>query len=89
MDLKGLVNRNRKRRSRLEMKADIMRSLSRGDRNKTDISNKEGIYSNTVSEMLEELKKHDLVSEFKGDWHLKQKGVRLLMRLEKIEEELG
>lgn len=78
-----------KRRSRLEMKADIMRSLSRRDLTKTDISNLEGIYSTTVSEMLHEMKKHELVSEFRGDWHLKQKGVRWLKRLEKIEELLG
>jgi predicted transcriptional regulator len=78
-----------KRRSRLEMKADILRSLVKGDLNKTDISNAEGIYSTTVSEMLAEMKKNDLVSEFRGMWHLKQKGARLLMRLEKIEEQLG
>lgn len=81
--------RDRKRRSRLEMKAAILRLLAKGDRNKTDISNRENIYSNTVSEMLEEMKKHDLISEFNGDWHLKRKGVRLLKKLEKIEEELG
>lgn len=78
-----------KRRSRLEMKAAILQLLSKGDRNKTDISNKESIYSNTVSEMLEEMKKHDLVSEFKGDWHLKQKGKRLIKALERIERLLG
>jgi predicted transcriptional regulator len=76
-----------KRRSWLEMKADIMRLLSKGDRNKTDISNKEGIYSTTVSEMLSEMKKHELVSEFRGMWHLKQKGVRWLKRFDKLEEE--
>ncbi len=79
----------KKRRSRLEMKADIMRLLAKGDRNKTDISNKEGIYSNTVSEMLDEMKKHDLVSEFKGDWQLKERGKRLIKALERIERLLG
>jgi predicted transcriptional regulator len=88
MDLK-VPKRERKRRSRLKMKADIMRLLAKGDRNKTDISNKEGIYSTTVSEMLSEMKKHDLVSEFRGDWHLRQTGVRMLKKLEKIEEMLG
>lgn len=78
-----------KRRSHLEMKADIMRLLTKGDRNKTDISNKEGIYSTTVSEMLSGMKKRELVSEFRGNWHLKQKGVRMLKRLEKIVEDLG
>ncbi|MCK9568997.1 winged helix-turn-helix domain-containing protein [Candidatus Pacearchaeota archaeon] len=78
-----------KRRSRLEMKADILRSLSKRDLTKTDISNIENIYSTTVSKMLHEMQKHELVSEFRGDWHLKQKGVRLLKRLEKIEEMLG
>jgi predicted transcriptional regulator len=88
MDLK-VPKRERKRRSPLEMKADILRSLSKRDLTKTDISNNEGIYSTTVSEMLSEMKKHDLVSEFRGDWHLKQEGARLLKRLEKIEEMLG
>jgi len=78
-----------KRRSRLEMKADIMRLLANGDRNKTDISNKEGIYSNTVSEMLEEMRKHDLVSEFRGNWHLQKRGERLIKALERIERLLG
>jgi predicted transcriptional regulator len=78
-----------KRRSRLEMKADILRSLSKRDLTKTDISNIENIYSTTVSEMLTEMKKHDLVSEFRGDWHLRQTGVRMLKKLEKIEEMLG
>lgn len=78
-----------KRRSRLEMKADILRLLANGDRNKTDISNKEGIYSNTVSEMLEEMRKHDLVSEFRGDWHLQKRGERLIKALERIERLLG
>lgn len=77
------------RRSRLEMKAAILRLLVSGDRNKTDISNKEGIYSNTVSEMLAEMKKHDLVSKFRGQWHLRQEGVKLLKKFEKIEEMLG
>ena len=78
-----------KRRSRLEMKADIMRLLANGDRNKTDISNKENIYSNTVSEMLKEMKKHDLVSEFRGNWHLQKRGERLIKALERIERLLG
>jgi len=71
------------------MKADIMRLLANGDRNKTDISNKEGIYSNTVSEMLEEMRKHDLVSEFRGNWHLQKRGERLIKALERIERLLG
>lgn len=71
------------------MKADILRTLAKGDANKTDISNKEMIYSNTVSQILDEMKKHDLVSEFRGMWHLKQKGARSLKMLEKIEEMLG
>jgi predicted transcriptional regulator len=71
------------------MKADILRLLAKGDRNKFTISNMEGIYSNTVGELLADLKKHDLVSEFKGQWSLQKRGKNLIRALERIERLLG
>lgn len=79
---------NMKRRSRLEMKADILRSLEARDRKKTDIVCLQHMYSETVTELLEELKKSDLVSQNNKIYSIRPSGRELLRMLDMVEEKL-
>ncbi|MCK9569727.1 winged helix-turn-helix domain-containing protein [Candidatus Pacearchaeota archaeon] len=88
MDLK-VPKRERKRRSRLEMKADILRSLERGDLNRYEISNLQNIYSTTVNELLAEMKKNGLVSRDNRSFSIMPAGKELLKMLAIVEEKLG
>ena len=78
-----------KRRSKLEMKSDILCYLSQKDSRQTEITDQLKIYSATAKDMLSEMKSAGLVSQNGWIYSITTKGREISELARTLEEAMG